>query len=322
MDQHSTVHRHPTVRGRVARLTIAVVTAAMVPGIAGIGAAVADTVTDTVPVGRFPEAVAITPDGSRAYTPNNNDDTVSVIDTGTDMVTATVPVGSFPIGVAITPDGSLGYVTNSSDSTVSVIDTGTNTVIETVPIGDGPSGDTTSEGPIGLAITPDGSRAYVSNFVSGTVSVIAIDTQLDSPIYGLDGRVLDIVDDGTVSGTPVQMWDHTGAENQQWKKIGNQIVNPHTQKCLDVVEAVNGSDPFPNGAPIQISDCGSQTSEQWRMADEVTDGNPVGGAIINIPSEKCLDVTDNVSANGTRLQLWDCTGAFNQQFNFPPSTER
>ncbi|WP_072691732.1 RICIN domain-containing protein [Rhodococcus marinonascens] len=145
-------------------------------------------------------------------------------------------------------------------------------------------------------------------------------TRLDSPVYGLNGRVLDIVDNGTANGTRVQMWDHTGAENQQWtmNSGGNQIVNPHTQKCLDVVEAVNSSDLFPNGVPIQISDCGRQTSEQWRMADEVTDGNPVGGAIINLPSGKCLDVTDNVSANGTRLQLWDCTGGFNQQWNFPP----
>ncbi|WP_072691213.1 RICIN domain-containing protein [Rhodococcus marinonascens] len=145
---------------------------------------------------------------------------------------------------------------------------------------------------------------------------------IDPPIYGLDGRVLDIVDNGTANGTRVQMWDPTGAENQQWtmESGGNQIVNPHTLKCLDVREGtvVNSlSDLFPNGAPIQISECGRQTSEQWRMADEVTDGNPVGGAIINLPSGKCLDVTDNVSANGTPLQLWDCTGAPSQQWNVP-----
>ncbi|WP_084721965.1 RICIN domain-containing protein [Rhodococcus marinonascens] len=166
--------------------------------------------------------------------------------------------------------------------------------------------------------TPD---ADVNNGVQPLATIKVV----DPPIYGLDGRVIDIVDDGTVSGTPVQMWDNTGAENQQWTMHtgggGTQIVNPHTQKCLDVHEgtAVNSlSDLFPNGAPIQISGCGTQTSDEWFVSPEVTDGNPVGGTIVNAPSGKCLDVTDSESANGTRLQLWDCTGGPNQQFNFPP----
>jgi len=29
---------------------------------------------------------------------------------------------------------------------------------------------------------------------------------------------------------------------------------------------------------------------------------------------KCLDVTDGVDADGTKLQLWDCNGGINQQF--------
>src|SRR6185369_16200876 len=58
------------------------------------------------------------------------------------------------------------YVTNNSDHTVSVIDTATNTVITNIPI----------EGfPLEVAITPDGTRAYVTNsgvFDTGSVSVI------------------------------------------------------------------------------------------------------------------------------------------------------
>ena len=54
------------------------------------------------------------------------------------------------------------YVTNTDCDTVAVIDTVTNTVVATVPVGNGP---------FGLAITPDGMRAYVAN-ADGTVSVI------------------------------------------------------------------------------------------------------------------------------------------------------
>jgi YVTN family beta-propeller protein len=55
------------------------------------------------------------------------------------------------------------YITNEHSNNVSVIDTATNTVIATIPVG--PS-------PVGVAVTPDGSKVYVANFSSNTVSVI------------------------------------------------------------------------------------------------------------------------------------------------------
>jgi len=36
--------------------------------------------------------------------------------------------------------------------------------------------------------------------------------------------------------------------------------------------------------------------------------------IVNIAANKCLDVTDNNSANGTRLQIWECGGGANQKW--------
>jgi YVTN family beta-propeller protein len=46
-------------------------------------------------------------------------------------------------------------VTNADDNTVSVIETASNTVVATIPVG---------QVPTGVAITPDGTRAYVTNF--------------------------------------------------------------------------------------------------------------------------------------------------------------
>ena len=54
-------------------------------------------------------------------------------------------------------------MTDASSNTVSVIDTATNTVVATIPVGDHP---------FGIAITPDGTRAYVTDIISRTVSVI------------------------------------------------------------------------------------------------------------------------------------------------------
>jgi YVTN family beta-propeller protein len=58
-------------------------------------------------------------------------------------------------------------VTNRASNTVSVIKTSTNTVVKTVTVGNDP---------YRVAITPNGSYAYVPNAGYGTVSVIKTST--------------------------------------------------------------------------------------------------------------------------------------------------
>jgi YVTN family beta-propeller protein len=75
--------------------------------------------------------VAVTPDDSKVYIANSGDDTVSVINTGTNKVIGSIAVGSDPQGVSVTSDGRKVYVANEGDGTVggtvSIIDTATNT---------------------------------------------------------------------------------------------------------------------------------------------------------------------------------------------------
>src|SRR5258708_18266136 len=108
-----------------------------------------------------------------AYVTNAGNNTVSVIATASNTVVATIPVGACPTGVAITPDGTHAYVTNFNDSTVSVIATTNNAVVATIPVGNGPAPGALGAEPIGVAITPDGTHAYVTNDVGGTAAVIA-----------------------------------------------------------------------------------------------------------------------------------------------------
>jgi YVTN family beta-propeller protein len=138
-----------------------------------------------IPVGKSPNGVAVTPDGSKVYVTNQGGNTVSVIDTATNTVVGSpITVGRQPAGVAVTPDGSTVYVANLIDNTVSVIDTATNTVVGS-PISIG-----NNTGPFGMAVTPDGSKVYVANMSvlgpsrPGTVSVIdtATNTVVGSPI--------------------------------------------------------------------------------------------------------------------------------------------
>lgn len=115
----------------------------------------------------------------RAYVPNNGntsnpDNTVSVVDTGTNMVIDTITVGNRPVSAVVSPDGTRAYVVNQGPDTVSVIQTSTNTVISTIDVDNDPTD---------IAISPDGSTVWVANFNGipsnfGTVSKIDTATEM------------------------------------------------------------------------------------------------------------------------------------------------
>lgn len=144
-------------------------------------------VVGTINVGRFADALAITPDGNHIYVANYGSSTVSVIDTVRNAVTATISV-TLPTNVAITPNGATAFVLTGSN--ISVISTSTNTVVKT--ISSGPSFGT------GLAVTPDGTQLYVSNFY-GTVSIINVaNYQLEKTLtVGNNAFAVAISPDGT-----------------------------------------------------------------------------------------------------------------------------
>jgi DNA-binding beta-propeller fold protein YncE len=135
-------------------------------------------------------AMAITPNGSRAYTGSRWDPMTgnafdSVIDTVPTSATYNTVVATIGTGfhesthaIAITPDGSRAYMTGEATCTINgitgpcanaveVVDTATNGLSHFFTPGFGPSG---------IAITPDGTRAYVRD---GAIGQINDPTQLD-----------------------------------------------------------------------------------------------------------------------------------------------
>ena len=67
---------------------------------------------------------ALAADGATLVFVSNQDDaTVSVIDTATDTVVATIPVAFAPACIAVDPKGKTLYVTHPDRGEVSVIDT-------------------------------------------------------------------------------------------------------------------------------------------------------------------------------------------------------
>lgn len=144
----------------------------------------------TIPVGREPHNVQVSPDGRWAWVtinyaveatrkeaekhpagamPKQEHEAMTqagqvwVIDTATDQVAAKIPGGKHPAHVVLSPDGRFAFVTNGGENTVSVVDASARTMIATVPVGAYPHG---------IRVSPDGREAYVANLKGGTVSVI------------------------------------------------------------------------------------------------------------------------------------------------------
>jgi YVTN family beta-propeller protein len=129
-----------------------------------------------------------------------------VVDTASNAVIAKIAAGSEPEGIAITPDGTSAYVTSitcgpllcsGADNppqvaSVEVIDIASNSLKATVVIGNIPSQNT--PGVLlssSVAISPDGTRAYVSNAVGN--QIWAIDTASNQVVATIPAAVLGFV---------------------------------------------------------------------------------------------------------------------------------
>jgi len=121
-----------------------------------------NTLVTTIPITGLGEPFGITPDQSRLYVADYNDNLVGVIDTASSTLATAFPAPGGPNAVAIAPDGKFGYVADA-DGTVAVFSVATNSIITRIHVGF----------PVGLVrVAPDGSSVYASG-TSNTIAVIS-----------------------------------------------------------------------------------------------------------------------------------------------------
>lgn len=142
-----------------------------------------------IPADLRPEAIAITPDGRTAYVADAFAATVTPIDLTTGVAGAAIPIAKDGgiSSIAISPSGAIAYVavvpTAQAYGVVVPIDLATRTLEPGIVVG---------AVPVAIAITPDGSTAYVVDSGDGTITPIALATGTVYPQLLVGGNPVDM----------------------------------------------------------------------------------------------------------------------------------
>lgn len=57
---------------------------------------------------------------------------------------------------------------------------------------------------------------------------------------------------------------------------------------------------------MQLYTCNGTSAQRFTIS--------AAGDLVNTGANKCVDVANHGTANGSQLQLWDCTGGANQKW--------
>lgn len=119
----------------------------------------------TIPVGKGPEALDLSPNGTELWVAHSRDGGVSVIDLASKKVVATIDLRTKRSNrLKFTTDGRLALVSDLDAGDLVVVDGRTRAEVKRLPLGRSPEG---------ILVTPDGTRAFVA--VTGDNHVAEVD---------------------------------------------------------------------------------------------------------------------------------------------------
>jgi len=98
----------------------------------------------------------------------------------------------------------------------------------------------------------------------------------------------------------IQMWACNATDAQRFA-----FASDGTLRVLGKCVQIRGTD---NGARLGIASCTGSSAQRF--------GYNSAYDLVNVQTDKCVDVPDGNSANGVPAQIWECTGAGNQKWKY------
>ena len=139
------------------------------------------------------------------------------------------------------------------------------------------------------------------------------------------GKLLDVENGGSTNGSNVWQYEENGSDAQKWRIMKNtngsfSIVSKHCGLNLDIS---NGN--IANGGNVQIYEENSSPAQQFMFIKldnqtEKTVDDGIYEVTSAIDNNKVFDMTDNLTTDGTPLQLWDSDGFLQQRYKITYNT--
>lgn len=116
------------------------------------------------------------------------------------------------------------------------------------------------------------------------------------------GRCIDVAGgSGAPSGSQLQIRDCDGSAGQKWTIMRDGTIRSQGM-CMNV-----GGGSVQNGAGISRTTCNGSPAQQFVLN--------AAHDLVNTHADKCADVKDERTSNGTPLQIWQCGGTDNQKWS-------
>jgi beta-glucanase (GH16 family) len=155
---------------------------------------------------------------------------------------------------------------------------------------------------------PDGSTQFPQQMLVDYVRVSGYSSGGGTPPSGTSrikgaqsGRCIDIPGANPVDGAKLQIWDCNTSPAQAWTFAADGTIQA-MGKCMDPAWAGTA-----NGTEVNLVSCNGNPAQRFTLN--------ATGDLVNLSSNRCVDVRDWNANNGGKLQLWDCSGGANQKWS-------
>jgi YVTN family beta-propeller protein len=250
-------------------------------------------------VGIEPNALQVTPDGSKLIAAEGAGHQVQIVSTATGAVTNTVSIpalngtASKPVAVAVSPDGSTAWIVDAANNLIYPLSLATSTLGGAITVG--AQGD-----PTAMVVTPNGAQVFVADYGSHQVSAINTST----------GAVTNIAVGGT-TGAPIAVAATPNSGHVYVADQGNNQIDDITTST-DTVSApiavpsladsyvTGGGDPnilavTPDGGKLYVASFGGGSVEDITTSNDSAAppiALPPGGVLVT-PAPNALALTPN-----------------------------